>query len=667
MKTKTVMAVLFAVLLLGSLASAQESGKIDQLLGEIDPWVTTDTARILAYIDSTKAVTENMLTSSEYWEPTMRDLSFLLGIDYIGSPQIDNTGRIYFQMRITGESAALFYMDDVMGWPIQITPNNWTEEGFIITDFTVHPSGDYLLVKVNKFGDEMHDIWYFTRDGKFRPLLESRTTRYSGVIFDEDKPDEFYLYIDNLKEMHFGHYNITTGILDTIYSEAGAFYPVDYANGKIIFIRWFSFSEAQLALLDVATGEVTELSDKALFWAAGFMADGRIVTLTSAESKEDEFMKICTLDPAKPKKFEVLYDPMKATDGFLFIKKQGVIVLAVNNDGYSELVGIDIEGNPVTVPKLDIGVLGGQGSDEISANDLGDLVFSFSSPTVPPTAFRAKLGETGIQQIGKMSTFGFDFSHIDVKVIRYKSEDGTEIPALLYTPSNAPRDGSSPAIVSYHGGPPSQSRPHFQRNIAFALSKGFVVMFPNVRGSTGYGPAYERADNLEGRFASLIDCERALDYLIDEGWSSPEKIAVWGGSYGGYVVNWLAVKAPEKIACVVSMVGVSDVDHTNRNSSQVFAKGWEKEYGPVGSDLTHKLSPIFYAENAVKPILITAGYNDPRVPPSDPRRFAYVLSKLGRPVWYYEETDAGHGGSFKSQVIHEYTSYYVFTMMHVMK
>lgn len=670
MSCRVMVLTVISVFLICFDVQAQSSERVEELLEGIDSWVTTDTTRILAYIDSANAVTKEALVASQYWEPTTRDLSFLLGIDYVGSPQIDNTGRIYFTMRITGESEALFYMDESMAWPHQITPNNWTEEGFTLNSYSpysVHPSGDYILVSVNKFGDEMHDIWRFSRDGRFRPLLESRAVRYTGVMFDENNPDQFFLYIDNRQEMHFGRYTISTGKLDTIYSEAGAYYPADYYKGKIVFVRWISFSEGQLALFDLGNGKVTDLSDTSLFWAASFTDDGKILALTSEKSKEDEFMKICILDPAKPKKFEVLYDPKKETDGFLFIRKKRVGIVSLNNDGYSELVGFDLSGNSVTLPKLDIGVLGGVGAGDMSANDLGDIVFSFSSPKTPPTAFKFSLGDTTVHQIGKVATFGFDFSNIDVEVVRYKSDDGTEIPALLYKPASAKKDGTNPAIVNYHGGPPSQSRPHFQRNIAFALSKGFVMMFPNVRGSTGYGPAYEKADNLEGRFASLIDCERALDYLIDEGWSSPEKIAIWGASYGGYVVNWLATHVPEKFACVVSMIGVSDVDHTNRNSSQVFAKGWEKEYGPVGSELTRKLSPIFYAENVSRPILVTAGYNDPRVPPSDPRRFVYVLSRLGKPVWYYEETEAGHGGTMKSQVIFDYTSYYTFTMMHVMK
>lgn len=650
------------LLLISTVALAQGAARVDRLLEEIDEWVLTDTTRILAYIDSCNAVTTAMLESSRYWQPVMTDLSFLLGIDYVGSPQIDNTGRIYFLMRITGESEALFYIDAPMGWPTQITPNNWSEEGFTISGYTAHPSGDFILVRVNKFGDEMHDIWLFSRSGKFRPLLESRTVRYAGIIFDEENPDQFYLFIDNRKEMHFGRYTISAAKLDTIYSEEGAYYPTDYYRGKILFVRWMSFSEAQLAMLDVNNGEVTDLTDTTLIWGAGFTKDGKVLLLTSAESSDEEFMKFCVLDPTVPKKLKVLFDPKKETEDFVLMRKKGVAVAGLNLDGYSEFVAFDMDGNSIPVPQPAIGVASG-----ITSNDLGDIMFGFSSPTTPPTAFTFSLGDTEITRTGGVSTFGFDFSDIKVEVIRYKSEDGTEIPALLYMPADATRDGSNPAIVNYHGGPPSQSRPHFQRNIAFALSKGFVMMFPNVRGSTGYGPAYERADNLEGRFASLVDCERALDYLIDEGLSSPDRIAIWGASYGGYVVNWLATHCPEKIACVVSDVGVSDVDHTNRNSSQVFAKGWEKEYGPVGSDLTHRLSPIFYANAVSKPILITAGYNDPRVPPSDPRRFAYTLSKLGKQVWYYEETEAGHGGSFKRQIIFDLTKSYSFTMNHVMK
>jgi dipeptidyl aminopeptidase/acylaminoacyl peptidase len=655
----------FATILLSLLivptSGAQEAESVEKLLQEIDQWVLTDTSKIMSYIDSTNAVTTKMLESSKFWEPTVRDLSFLLGIDLITSPQIDNTGRIYFLMRLTGESEALFYMDKPDGWPVQLTPNNWTEEGLTISYFRVHPSGDYILVGTNKYGDEMHDIWYFSRAGQFRPLLENRAIRYSGIIFDDDNADQFYLYIDNRKQMYIGRYTISKAKLDTLYTEPGAFYPADYYKGKIAIIRWFSFSDGQLALYDLSTGKVTDLSDTSLFWGAGFGKDGSLYAYTSAMSSEEEFMKICKLDPAVPKKFKVIYDPGKEIDEYAMNRETGQVIVVLNKDGYSELAGLDLNGKAIAVPQMEIGII-----SDLSGNDLGDIVFGFSSPKVPPTIYKFKVGDMKIEPLGKVSTFGFDFSNIKVSVIHYKSEDGTEIPALIYIPANAKKDGSNPAIVDYHGGPPGQSRPYFQRNMAFALSKGFIYMLPNVRGSTGYGPAYERADNLEGRFKALKDAEGAIDYLIAEGWSKPKKIAIWGASYGGYTVDWLATQCPQKIACVVSQVGVSDIDHTNQHSSQVFAKGWEKEYGPVGSELTRKLSPIFYAQNISVPILVTGGFNDPRVPPSDPRRFAYVLARLGKPVWYYEETEAGHGASMKAQIVHDLATNYVFTMMHVM-
>jgi len=660
MYRKLTLALLSLLLVVPSMAMA---GQVEDLLKEIDPWVTTDTTRIMAYIDSNNARTIEMLESSEYWEPVMSDLGFLLGIDLLGGPRIDNTGRIYFTMRITGEAQALFYMDGPMGWPVQITPNNWAEEGFTISGYTIHPSGDYIIVKVNKFGDEMHDLWRFERDGSFKPMLVDRNLRFTGVILNEDNADEFYLYVQSIPGMSIARYTMSTGVLDTLYTEPGAFYPVDYMNGKIPFVRYYSFSQTQLNMFDVATGEVTELTDTTLVWGGGFTKDGKLLILTSAMSDDDEFMKFCLLDPAKPKEYKVVFDPKKETEDYNFSREKGVLVASLNLDGYSELVAFDMDGNIVEIPQPAIGVAGG-----VSTNDLGDFVYSFSSPTTPPTAFMFRLGDTEAKQIGKMSTFGFDFSDIQVEVIRYESEGGMKIPALLYKPASATKDGSNPVIVNYHGGPPGQSRPYFQRNIAFALSKGFMLMFPNVRGSTGYGPAYEEADNLEGRFASLVDCEKALDYLIDEGWSRPEKIAIWGASYGGQVVNWLSTTCPEKIACAVSDVGISDIDWTNTHSkNQNFAKGWELEMGPVGSELTHKLSAIYKSEKLSKPILITAGFNDPRVPPSDPRRFAYVLGKMGKPVWYYEETEAGHGGSFKRQVIFDLTKSYVFTMEHVMK
>ncbi len=256
---------------------AQDAAKVEKILEEVDPWVLTDTARIMTFIDSCNAVTAEKIQSSEFWKPTVDALSFLLGIDYVGNTKIDNTGRIYFQMRITGESDALFYMDKPLGWPVQLTPNDWTEKGFIISGFSVHPSGDYILVSVYKHGDEMDDIWYFARDGQFYPLLVDRLVSYGGKIFDEDNPDIFYLYTYDKKVIHICKYTISESSLDTLYTEPGVFFPTDYYKGQMTTIRRFSRSESQLLLYNIADNKMTELSDTSIFSDAGFTNDGQIL------------------------------------------------------------------------------------------------------------------------------------------------------------------------------------------------------------------------------------------------------------------------------------------------------------------------------------------------------------------------------------------------------
>jgi dipeptidyl aminopeptidase/acylaminoacyl peptidase len=657
-KIFTVLFLLLAFLVIPTFTYA--GSEVEEFLAETDTWITKDTTRILSFVDSCNALTKSVLEGSPYWATAYRDLSFLLGIDYVENPQIDNTGRMYFLMRITGEEDALFYVDQSIGWPHQMTPNNWPSEGLSIGYYDVHPSGKYVLVGVMRHGNENHDVYLFERDGRFRPLIQDENVQYRTIVFKNE--DEFFLMSDDNKNLFLLKYTISSGKLDTLYTEEESFDPEDYRDGKLLCSRWFSFSESQLFIYDPEKNKATDVTKRGLFWGGYFTLDGQIVTLTSDLSSKDEFMKFATIDPARPKKVVFLYDPKLEIDEYLLIRNSSTVVAILNKDGYSQLLAFDLKGNPVDLPQPEIGVVG-----ELSTNEFGEVVFGFSSPRTAPVCYKFRLGTNSLDQVASTSTFGFDFSDIKVEVIHYRSSDGMQIPALLYYPLNAKKDGTNPAIVVYHGGPPSQSRPYFQRNVAFALSRGIILLFPNVRGSTGYGPAFEETDNLEGRGQSLVDCEMALDYLVEQGWTGYDRLAIWGGSYGGYVVNYLSVKAPDKFACAVSEVGMSDIDHNDTLVDLTFRKGWERELGPVGSELTHRLSPIFYAENVKRPIFLTGGFNDPRVPASDARRFSLVLSKLGKDVIYYEEVEAGHGGVTKSQVIKEYARSYVFMLDHIMK
>jgi len=616
--------------------SAQD--RVEEILAEADTWIISDTTQIFSFIDDCNAEALKMLKASPHWESTYDDLSFLMSIDFVGDPQMDNTGRMYYLMRITGQTMALFYSDEPMGFPHQLTPNNWDDAGLHIGYYVVHPSGNYVLVATHLHGNENYDIYKFNRDGSFKPLLVESNIQFRQPVFKNE--DEFFLISNDRTTQTLVKYTLSTGRVDTIYTEPGWFGPGDYFDGKVLCTRWLSFSESQLFIVDASTGKAKDLTKKGLYYGGFFTGDGRVVTQTSSLSDAEEFLKFALIDPQKPKKLKLLYDPKMDTDeGFLAVRKADAVVALLNKDGYSQLLAFDLEGKQIKTPRQEIGVIIGATPASIGyfANDAGDISYGFSSPNTSPSAYSFRLGTERLKNWASASTFGFDFSNIKVQLVHYPSKDGTMIPAFLYVPGATKKNGQNPAVVVYHGGPPAQSRPYFQRNIAFALSRGLVMMFPNVRGSTGYGPAWEAADNLDRRFRALEDDIAAVDYLVNEGWSNPDKIAIWGASYGGYTVNYLAARWPEKFACAVSEV-----------------------------ELTHQLSPIFMSEMIKRPIFITAGFYDPRVFAGGPRRYGYLLKKLGKDVMYYEEVETGHGAGTTSQIVEQYTRSYVFILDHIM-
>ena len=651
--------ILFTSVILIIVSGLAIAGPVEDILKQADTWIISDTTRIMAYLDSCNTATDQILKSSPSWESTYRDLSFLLGIDFAGSPQIDNTGRIYFTMRLTGQIEHLFYVDSPGQWPNQLTPNSWAEEGYNIYYYLVHPSGDYALVGVMKHGSEKYNIWMITRDGAFKPLLVNPNIEYSDVTFKSK--DQFLVMVATDSSRELCRYTISSGKLEPLYREKEWVSLYDYENGQILCARWYSFSECQVFVIDEKTGKPRNLTSKGYYEGLRYAGDGRIISISDALSKPGEFNKLVIINPKKFGGIKLFYDPQIEIDAFDIIKSARACCVLLNQDGYSKSIALDFDGNPLVLPQMDVGII-----SQIESNEYGELVLEYNSPIQPGAVYYSRLGTSILKRVTHTATFGFDFSNIDVEVVRYPSKDGTLIPSLLYLPRGSAKNGSNPALVIFHGGPPDQSRPYFQRNIAFALSKGFILLFPNVRGSTGYGAAWERADNLEGRFKSLEDDVAALDYLVQSGYSKPDKIGIWGGSYGGYTVNYLAATVPGKFGCAVSEVGVADADYLHTHGDLTFQKGWEQEFAPVGSKLSHDLSPIFMAEKIDKPILITAGFNDPRVFAGDPRRFGYVLSRLNKNMLYHEDMTSGHWGTTKQEVIDGYARAYVFFIDHLL-
>ncbi len=229
------------------------------------------------------------------------------------------------------------------------------------------------------------------------------------------------------------------------------------------------------------------------------------------------------------------------------------------------------------------------------------------------------------------------------KAVTYPTFDGRRIPAWLYLPRGREPKGL-PFVLSIHGGPEGQDRPGFHAERGYLLSLGYGVLAPNVRGSTGYGKAYRDLDNGPKRLDSVKDAKAAADWLVAEGLADPKRIAVIGGSYGGYMVLALLTEYPDTFAAGAESVGISNFETFLENTAPYRRALREAEYGPLSDRaLLRSLSPIHKVAAIRAPLLIAQGVNDPRVPVGEARQMEAELRRLGRPVEAIYFANEGHG------------------------
>jgi dipeptidyl aminopeptidase/acylaminoacyl peptidase len=218
-----------------------------------------------------------------------------------------------------------------------------------------------------------------------------------------------------------------------------------------------------------------------------------------------------------------------------------------------------------------------------------------------------------------------------------------EIPAWFFKP--AEQNGARmPVVVYVHGGPASQFRPHFLPLLQYLLRRGYAVLAPNVRGSTGYGKAYASLDDVEKRMDSVADLAYAARWLKDQPDIDGERIAIYGRSYGGFMVLAAVTTYPDLWAAAVDVVGISNWVTFLQNTSDYRRAHREAEYGSLETDraFLEKISPIHHVDRIVAPLMVIHGANDPRVPVSEAEQLAAALRKRGVAVELLVFEDEGH-------------------------
>jgi dipeptidyl aminopeptidase/acylaminoacyl peptidase len=273
------------------------------------------------------------------------------------------------------------------------------------------------------------------------------------------------------------------------------------------------------------------------------------------------------------------------------------------------------------------------------------LAFSYSSPRVPGDAWRY---DTDTHTLQRLTTSPCDVdpdTFVDAELVRFPSFDGREIPAFVFRPTDAAGAPPLPVVVVIHGGPESQYRPSFAPLTQYLVAHGFAVVAPNVRGSTGYGREYQHLDDVEKRLDSVHDLAALHDWLQTQRDLDADRAALYGGSYGGYMVLAGLAFQPDRWAAGVDIVGMSDLVTFLENTSEWRRAFREREYGSLAGhrDLLHELSPITHVDRMRAPLFIIHGANDPRVPLGEAQQIHEVLTERGVRCELLVYDDEGHG------------------------
>jgi dipeptidyl aminopeptidase/acylaminoacyl peptidase len=416
--------------------------------------------------------------------------------------------------------------------------------------------------------------------------------------------------------------------------------------------REVSVNESHLFLLDLASGALEEINPKpapiAYAWAL-FARRGRGLYLTSDEGSE--FQRLRYYDIGTKTMSDLIADVPWDVEALAVSRQGDRLAFEVNENGFSRLYLYD---TATKTRRRPAGVPDGEMGRPRFSPDGKALAFTVSAANVPGDVYVLKLGAAeGVTRWTRSEVGGLDASRfVTPTAIEYTTFDQRKIPALYYRPRG---QGPFPVVMSIHGGPEGQARPGFSANLQMLTEElGFAVLAPNVRGSTGYGKTYVTLDNTDKREDSVKDIGGLLDWIATRPELDAKRVAVYGGSYGGYMSLATMTHYSDRLKAGVDVVGISNFVTFLQSTSGYRQDLRRVEYGderdPKMRAFLESISPLQHVDSIRIPVLIVQGKNDPRVPYTESEQMLAAIKKNGNDAWYLMAKDEGHGFRKKSNV-----------------
>lgn len=551
----------------------------------------------------------------------------------------------------------LYEIDIAAGTQRQVT--NSTSESIFAVGYV--PSTGQIMYSSDKGGNEIDHIYLVNEDGTEKDLTPGEQEKAGFFGWNLDR-SAFYYGSNKRNPQFFDIYKMNVGDWQStmIYQNDTGLDVGDISWDEKTFALHepVTTSENRMYLYDVASKSMKEVSDPAApgsYNSSGFSKDGKsFFYITDAG---DEFSYLVQYDIATGERstlFKTNWDVMYS----YVSENEKYRVIAVNEDGKNNLKVLDIaSGKEVSFPAIpdgDVLAVSISRSEQLMRLSVGTskapsniYVYNFENKELK------KLTETLNPEISPDDL-------VTAQVVRYKSFDDLEIPAIFYKPLTASADNKVPALVWVHGGPGGQSRTGYNALIQYLVNHGYAILAVNNRGSSGYGKTFYKMDDQNHGDKDLKDCVWGKKYMQGLDYIDGDKIGIIGGSYGGYMTMAAMAFQPDEFKAGVNLFGVTNWLRTLKSIPPYWESFRQALYAEMGDPHTadsvrlYNISPLFHADKVKSPVMVLQGANDPRVLQVESDEIVEAVKKNNVPVEYVIFPDEGHGFVKKENEIKGY-------------
>ena len=535
------------------------------------------------------------------------------------------------------------------GWPIQLTQSDDLQSGA-----TWSPEGKWIVYQQDQAGNELYDLYAIPSDGG-EPINLTKTpdTREQDLHWSPDGNTIAFAY----KKKEGTSYDIAlldwpTRKVRKLTNERQPGYSWSVVawskDNKTIYATRVNppFTDADVYRINVATETAENLTPHqgpVRYLASSLSPDGA-TSLVSCDAKGG-YMNVALLDVATKKLSWVTDTKWEAYSGNFSPDGQS-FTYALNEDGVADAYMVDRASNRAEKLNLPHGLNGFSGNPTEFSPQGDRVIVSHEASNQPGDFWIYNIAERRANQLTFSAIASLRATPLPAsQIVHYKSFDGKIITALLWVPFNLKRDGSNAALVIPHGGPTGQRVDYWSPEVQALVTRGYMCIAPNPRGSTGYGLEFQKANFQDLGGGDLKDEIAAVDFLKATGYVDPKKIGITGGSYGGFMTLMAIGKAPDIWSAAVELYGIINWPTMLKSSDPSLNEYLKGLLGdPAKNQKIYEAdSPITYIRNEKAPLLVLQGDNDPRVPKEEAQQVVDILKKEGRVVDAHYYPNEGHG------------------------